>query len=173
MRWLITMSDNQSHSRRFRQSQHGDDAVVATVLSVNMKVALMTKRTQTWCFSDELVDYEVWKCADRDLNTPSGPARHSPRSQAWWVASTSLLCWRKWRIVCVHLQQNTTFIHKHFIKIRVVAVVEVFSNKCTVKPIRGRAGQVITSKVVWSKITLLQLWQLYFCFPDWSVNILQ
>lgn len=36
-----TVSDNQANSSRFRQSQHGHDSVVATVLSVDMKVALL------------------------------------------------------------------------------------------------------------------------------------
>lgn len=35
------MSDDQADSSWLRQGQHRNDAVVATVLSVNMKVALM------------------------------------------------------------------------------------------------------------------------------------
>lgn len=37
---FITMSDDQADSSGLRQSQHGNDAVPTTVLSMNVKVAL-------------------------------------------------------------------------------------------------------------------------------------
>lgn len=41
------MSDNKADSRWLRQSQHRNDVVVATVLSMNMKVTLMKTHTCT------------------------------------------------------------------------------------------------------------------------------
>lgn len=55
------MCDNQTNGPRLRQSQHGHDADVATVLSVDMKFALMEKHTRHVIYWS--VEYDVNTCS--------------------------------------------------------------------------------------------------------------
>lgn len=92
-----TVSDDHADCSGFRQSHHGDDSVVAAVLSVDVKVALKGGEAHTDTHSIFLARRSGlfgvgFIRTDSSCDIRSGRVRHSARSRACRVAPTFLLC---------------------------------------------------------------------------------
>lgn len=72
----VTVSDNQADGGGVGQCHHGNDAVVAAVLSVNMEVTLVEDASQSYGRTARNASRKpLWY-------VPSGPTRRSPRCRA-------------------------------------------------------------------------------------------